>query len=628
MGTLLLALATGLGFIVAYHTYGRWLARKIFRLDPAAVVPSVEINDDRDFVPTARGIVFGHHFASIAGTGPIVGPAIAIMWGWLPALLWVVFGSILIGAVHDFSTLVVSLRNKGQTVGDIAGRVLNPRVRLLFLVILLFALWVVLAIFGLVIASVFTFFPAAIIPVWLQIPIAIWIGLTVHRRGGKLLWPSLIALALMFATVWLGAECPGLAWTGGWIGGKIQAVNAAMAAWPVWVWTAILLGYCYLASVLPVWTLLQPRDYINSLMLITSLLLIVLGIIVASLFGSGGRELTMVAPMVQMHPLNAPPMFPFLFITVACGAISGFHCLVSSGTSSKQLRTETDAQFVGYGSMLTEGFLAMLVILAVAAGIGLGWPDKYPALSGGALWHEIYRDWAAADKGLGVKIGVFVVGAANFLEALGINHQMASAIMGVFVASFAGTTLDTATRLQRYVVQELAGAVQSSSPALAPIARPLTNLYAATFFAVFTALLLSMIPMPGQPWSLANAGKGGMMLWPMFGATNQLLGGLAFIVVCFWLLRRRMTLWFAAVPAVFMLIMPAWAMLSELPNWYRDGKYLLSAVAVVILLLEAWMLLEASLLLRRVSGVLEPPPLMPRHAVRPAPQPAEEVLRG
>ena len=176
MQTLLIALLAGVGFIVAYHTYGRWLSRKLFRLDATAETPSRQLNDDRDYVPTAKSIVFGHHFTSIAGTGPIVGPALAIMWDWLPALLWVVFGSILIGAVHDLGALVVSLRNRGMTIGEIAGRVINPRARLLFLFILLFALWVVLAIFGLVIANVFVAFPESILPVFLQLPIAIWIG--------------------------------------------------------------------------------------------------------------------------------------------------------------------------------------------------------------------------------------------------------------------------------------------------------------------------------------------------------------------------------------------------------------------------------------------------------------------
>ncbi|MCA9054038.1 MAG: carbon starvation protein A, partial [Planctomycetaceae bacterium] len=276
MVTLVIAAGAFVLYIVAYHTYGRWLSRKIFQLDPQATVPSVALNDNTDYVPTARGVVFGHHFTSIAGTGPIVGPAIAIMWGWVPALIWVLFGSVFIGAVHDFGALVVSMRNRGQTVGDIAGRVLNPRVRMLFLMILLFGLWVVLAIFGLVIAAVFKMFPESILPVWLQVPIAVGIGVALHRKGAHLLLPSVIALATMYLTVWFGAGCPGTGWEGGALGEWVRSFNAHLQAWPIWLWTAVLLAYCYAASVMPVWILLQPRDYINSLQLISSLGLILI----------------------------------------------------------------------------------------------------------------------------------------------------------------------------------------------------------------------------------------------------------------------------------------------------------------------------------------------------------------
>jgi carbon starvation protein len=639
MGTLFIALGAFVLYLVAYNTYGRWLARRIFKLDPKAAVPSVELNDDRDYVPTSKGIVFGHHFTSIAGTGPIVGPALAIMWGWVPALMWVLFGSIFIGAMHDFGTLVVSLRNRGMTVGEVAGRLLNPRVRLLFLVLLLFALWVVLAIFGWVIASVFVQFPESILPVFLQIPIAIWIGLKVHRRGGKLLVPSVIALTLMYATVWLGAGGPGLAWSGGGLGQAIQGLNQTLAAWPLWVWVAVLLAYCYAASVMPVWVLLQPRDYINSLQLVTSLMLIVAGLLVAALAGfsmdAGAGEvarepLQLVAPAFNLNPLNAPPIFPFLFVTIACGAISGFHCLVSSGMSSKQLKCETDAQFVGYGSMLLEGFLATLVILAVGAGIGMGWQQKFPGLHGAELWGTVYADWKLVTGG--EAIGAFVVGSANFVQSLGMDSTMARALMGVLVASFAGTTLDTATRLQRYVVQELAA---TFAPRVSPTAMAaegydtefergvvakgfslnplvwLTNTHGATLFAVSTAFLLAIFPAPGVEWSWSTIGKGGLILWPLFGATNQLLAGLAMMVVSFWLLRRGIPTWLSAAPMVFMLIMPAWAFIIDIQRWLAGGSFLLVGVGVVMLAIEAWMITEAFLLWPKVRGVLEPalPPL-------------------
>jgi carbon starvation protein len=623
MLTLLVAVGSFVGFIVAYHTYGRWLARRVFQLDPEALVPSRQLRDDIDFVPTRKGVIFGHHFTSIAGTGPIVGPAIAIMWGWLPALLWVVFGSILIGAVHDFGALVVSLRNRGQTVGDVAGRLVGPRMRILFLVILILSLWIVLAIFGLVIASVFRMFPESVLAVWLQIPIAVGIGLWLHRKGVGLLLPSIVALALMYLTVWFGAACPGVTWEGGMLGEWIRFVNAWLASWPIWAWVAVLLAYCYVASVLPVWMLLQPRDYINSLQLISTLGLIVFGIAWVGLMGGpDGRPVEMVAPMVNWHPLGAPPIWPFLFVTIACGAISGFHCLVSSGTSSKQLSRETDAQFVGYGAMLTEGFLATLVIVAVAAGIGLGWPGHatWGGLTGSELWQQIYGDWRAADAGLGVKVGAFVVGAANFLEAYGINHTMAVAIMGVMVASFAGTTLDTAMRLQRYVIQELSRVAESALPPLAPLAAVTKTSHGATFVAAVSAFLMALPPMPGRPWTWDNIGTGGLILWPLFGATNQLLAGLAFLVTAFYLWRRKRPVWFLVPPLILMIVMPAWALVWQMFNaktgWLHTREYLLLGVGATTLALQVWMVIEAVLVWPRAQGVLEPalPPL--KHVVR------------
>lgn len=613
MLTLCIALGAFVGYLIAYNTYGRWLSKKIFNLDANAPVPSIELNDDCDYVPTSKSVVFGHHFTSIAGTGPIVGPAIAIMWGWVPALLWVLFGSIFIGAVHDFGALVVSLRNRGQTVGDIAGRVLNPRVRLLFLLILLFGLWIVLAIFGLVIASVFKAFPASILPVFLQIPIAVSIGVWLHRRGAGLLIPSALALGTMYLTVWLGAGCPGVAGDGGAIGAAIRSVNESLKTLPLWSWTAVLLAYCFVASVLPVWMLLQPRDYINSLQLISSLGLVVIAVMVAGVIGINGEPVTMVAPAFEGNPLNAPLIWPFLFVTIACGAISGFHCLVSSGTSSKQLKCETDAKFVGYGSMLTEGFLAVIVILAVAAGIGFGWPghETFGQLHGEELWKGIYADWTKV--GLTAKVGAFVNGSANFLTAIGLDHAMAVAMMGVLVASFAATTLDTATRLQRYVVQELSRAGEETLPVLKPVTSVTATPYGATLFAVVTAFALASMSKPGVPLTWETAGTGGLILWPLFGATNQLLGGLAFLVITFWLWRRQKPVWFVAIPCVFMLIMPAWAMISQVPKWLDPDQPqpVLASIAIITLALEAWMIVEAVLMWPRAKGVMEEtlPPL-------------------
>jgi len=604
MTVLLIALLSGIFFVIAYRTYGRWLGRRIFELSVDAECPARLWQDDSDFVPTKRGVVFSHHFTSIAGVGPIVGPAIAVFWGWLPALIWVVVGSVLVGAVHDFGSLVVSLRSNGQTIGDIAGRMLNRRVRILFLSILFLALIIVLAIFGLVIAAVFTKFPQAIFPCLVQVPIAIGIGLTLRRRGIGLTAPSLVALILMYLSVVYGDV------------GLLRTFNQWAASWSIMTWSAVLLGYCYVASVLPVWTLLQPRDYINALQLVSALILVLLGIVAAAFFGGPPVEidgeltrlpLELGAPAINPAATEggAPPILPFLFITVACGAVSGFHCLVASGTSSKQIERETDALPIGYGSMVLEGFLATLVILACCAG----------AMLTGERWSDLYSDWNAAN-GLGPKIDAFVTGAGNLVASIGIPGEIAIALMGVLVASFAATTLDTSCRLQRYVIQELAGALggrtREGRPGFGPL-RILTWKHPATLLAVVLGLGLASMPASGSfaDWSLAEGGKGGMILWPLFGATNQLLAGLALLVITFYLWRRGRTILFLAVPLGFMLLIPAWAMIDDAfigsrgSSFLADGKWTLLGVAIATLALEAWMIVEGVLLFPRVGGLLE-----------------------
>ena len=603
MQTLAIALGALVFYIIAYHTYGKFLARKIFKLDPGARVPSVEMADGNDYVPTRKGVIFGHHFTSIAGTGPIVGPALAVIWGWLPALLWVLFGSILIGAVHDFGALVVSIRNRGQTVGDIAGRVLSQRTRVLFLSVLFLALTIVLAIFGLVIAAVLKQYPSAILPCLVQIPIAVAIGTYLHRRGVNLVIPSLLTLGIMYLTVAFGNI------------GFLATLNESLASLPVIAWVGVLLVYSYIASVLPVWTLLQPRDFINSLQLISTLGLIVAGLVIAACIGGapptpdGDRQtLEIVAPALRIAPEGAPSIFPFLFITIACGAISGFHCLVSSGTSSKQVKSEADALFVGYGSMITEGFLAVLVILACVAGLGMGAQSDGSMLYGSAAYDARYGSWSAAGS-LSAKIGAFVEGSANFLVVLGMKAPFAIALMGVFVASFAATTLDTACRLQRYVVQELASTFTSSRKTSSSfLRRPITilsNKHGATVFAILLAGSLAALPPPLVPWTLQSAGKGGLILWPLFGATNQLLAGLAFLVITFWLWRRSLPVWFIIPPAIVMLILPGIAMTIKVYEFFQNSQFLLAILGLATIALQIWIIMEAKIAWPRARGVME-----------------------
>ncbi|MBX3393921.1 MAG: carbon starvation protein A [Phycisphaerae bacterium] len=677
MATFSIALGSLVLYIVAYHTYGRWLARKLFKLDPNAPVPSQTINDGRDYVPTPKQILFGHHFTSIAGTGPIVGPALAVIWGWLPALLWVIFGSIFMGAVHDLATLVVSIRNRGQTVGEIAGRLINPRVKALFLIILFLALMIVLAIFGLVIANIFDMYPASVLSVWIAMPLAMLIGWCVYRKGVKPTAPALISLAVMIGAIVLASESDAFAFR--MPGFTIDGFRID----PVITWTAALLVYCYFASTLPVWLLLQPRDYVNAYLLVVGLAMIVLGIGGATFLHEGGAPI--VAPAVQADVPGAPPMFPFLFVTIACGAISGFHCLVSSGTSSKQIACETDAQFVGYGSMLTEGFLAVLVILACCAGLGLGSttiarnltgssirteseyefgtfedpngtptrlavtqnggnsrlyttrPEgasaatpreadaRIPLMNGSVVFHqsqpaatfqgypafrERYRSWTHSG-GLARTVSAFVDGAGNFVTTIGVPRPVAVGLMAVLVASFAATTLDTATRLQRYVIQELAATCHI---------RVFAGPKGATLMAVASAALLAALPPPGQTWQ-SGMGKGGMTLWPIFGAVNQLLAGLAFTVIVFYLARRRMKLWFILLPGAAMLIIPMTAMWYQMFNtadgWWPMRQFHLIAAGAIIMALQIWMIVEALRMIPHVHGVLEQEPLGMSRALEP-----------
>lgn len=611
--SLLVAAAAFVLYFVAYHTYGRFLARRIFGLRAEARTPAHELEDGVDYVPSRKEVVFGHHFTSIAGTGPIVGPALAVIWGWLPALLWVVFGCILMGAVHDFGALVVSLRHQGKSVADVCARLVNPRVRVLFLAIVTFSLIIVIAIFCLVIANIFKMYPDTVFPVWMEIPIAIGLGLIIRRcRSVRtvILW-GVAAVLLMYVTVWMGAELESL-----------HVTMPTLAGFgPVVIWSVILLVYCFIASVLPVQTLLQPRDYINAYQLYIALGLLGLGLVVS--------RPEFAAPATNFGQANTPSPWPLLFVTVACGAISGFHALVSGGTTSKQLSRETDAKAIGYGSMILEGVLAVLVLIAAGAGLGLDYNARIkvdtsdPAEEAEGLavveefrrknpdvalskdkadgaetytsqtmtgrsafdWH--YRGWLAA-KGLADKIDAFVRGASNMIQRVGgpFTRTLCLTIMGVFIASFAGTTLDTATRLQRYIITELGDAVNIAA---------LRNRYLATFVTVLAAGGLAL-------WD--GKGAGALILWPLFGTVNQLIAALALMVISVYLYETGKPIWATAIPFVIMIFLTGWAMIYNCRAFLLGTDFVkrqphLFVIGLIVGALEVWMVVEVVLHVRR-----------------------------
>jgi carbon starvation protein len=461
--------------------------------------------------------------------------------------------------VHDFGALIISMRNQGKSISEYTAKYVNNRTKIFFFLIVFLELWIVIAIFGLIIAIVFAMYPQSVIPVWLELPIAIYLGYLIYKKGANVMTWSILAVIAMYITVIIGAYAPI----------KMPAIGGIPATG---VWTIILLVYAFIASTLPVTTLLQPRDFINSHQLVVAMTLLVLGVLFA---GFGGR-LDIVAPAVQLSPEKAPPMWPFLFITIACGAISGFHSLVSSGTSAKQVRDEQDSLFVGYGSMLLEGALATLVIIAVCAGIGIAYTTKDgTTLTGTAAWTTHYSSWAAA-AGLGSKVTAFVDGAANMIGTLGIPKNICLVIMGVFVASFAGTTLDTATRIQRYVIAELFGGLNIKA---------LANRYVATFIAVVSAMILA--------FATGAGGKGALKLWPLFGATNQTLAALALIIITLYLKRRGGSKWLiAGIPAIFMSVMTIWAVILNQVSFGAAGNMMLTVINICILILALWIAIE------------------------------------
>jgi carbon starvation protein len=562
------ALAAALAFVayfLAYRFYAGFLARKVFRLDPDAVTPAHALRDEVDYIPTRPIVLFGHHFASITGLAPMLGPAIAVIWGWGPALLWVVLGACLVGCMHDFSALVLSVRSRGLSVGQIAEGLLGPRGRTLFHLIIFFGVALAMGVFVLVIAGLFSLelapgvagYPQAVLPSAILMVVAMVAGILLHRRGFPLLPVIAVGFVIELGSIWLGIRLP--------------TMGLDEAVWPSasgWKW--ILLAYAFLAAVLPVWALLQSRDFLNSLLLYLGLGLAYAGFFVL--------DPDFAAPAFVAHPEGAPPLLPFVFITIACGAASGFHGLVSSGTTAKQLDNELHARPIGYGGMIGESLLALLATLACTAGF-----------SSTATWHEHYGSWDLA-QGLPRKIDAFIDGTTHFVTTLGVPETLASALIAMVVVSFALTTLDSATRLLRFNVEEIAHSFRIPG---------LDNRYVATTVACGAIALFAFYEVDGKPAGLA--------LWALFGTTNQLLAGLTLTLVTLYLRRLGRPAWMAAIPAVFMMASTLVAMLINLRTFAPGGAKedrLLFVVGGLLFLLGAWLLVEAALALvpRRASA--------------------------
>ncbi len=541
-------------FALGYRFYSSFLSKRIFQLAEDEPVPARELEDGIDYVPTRKQVLWGHHYTSIAGAAPIVGPAIAVIWGWLPALLWVAIGTVFMGAVHDFGALVISLRHRGRSIGDVAATVIGPRVRTLFLLIVSFLIWVVLAVFAFIIGTLFVSNPGAIFPINVQIIVALLLGWLVYRRGISILAPSLLAYAVLIGAIFYGDS----------FAESVPIVKSVSVTG--WVW--ILLIYSFIASVLPVWLLLQPRDYINSHQLITGLSVLVMGLIVLN------PEIQ--APVVNFSPPGAPPMIPFLFITIACGAISGFHGLVASGTTSKQIACMTDARPIAYGGMLGEGVLGLLAVLAATAGF-----------ASSADWWAHYGSWGAA-SGLSMKLAAFVDGGATFISALGIPVETAKTFIAVMVIAFAATSLDTGARIQRLVIAELADAYGIKA---------LTNRYAAGAVGIAAALLLAVTQ---------AGGKGGLILWPLFGTTNQLVAGVTLLVVSVWLRQLGRPIVYTLVPMILVGAATVIAMLGEVRGYFANfqDQWLLAISGGIILILDVWVIGEG---VRVLLGRQAPP---------------------
>lgn len=543
MQSVVIVLLGIIGMLFGWFVYSKFIAEKIFQMNDKFVTPAHELQDGVDYVPTNKVVLWGHHFTSVAGAAPIVGPAIAVYWGWVPAVLWVVFGTIFFAGVHDMGALWASARHKGKSMGALSESVIGKRTRSLFMIVVFLVLLMVNAVFGVVIANSFVSQPNAVFPAWAAIVVALVIG-QLLRRNVPLIPLCAIGVGILYATIYMGSSMP--------LALPTEMFGLADKA----NWIIILFVYAAIASLLPVWMLLQPRDFINGMQLLVGLVLLYGAVFVSM------PDITAPAFNTQTA-IDTPSIIPLLFVTIACGAVSGFHGIVSSGTSSKQLDKETDGRFVGYLGAVGEGCLALITLVAVS-GVALAMSPEE--------WHEIYSHLGAGS------VAAFITGGANLIESgWGISTEVASTLLAVMVVLFAGTTMDSGVRLQRYIIQEWGDIYNIGA---------LKNGILATLLAVGCCLLLAF-------GAGGSSGSGGMIIWPLFGSTNQILASLTLLVISVMLIKAGRPAKFTLIPMVFVLTMAFFAGVIKLAEYYQQGNWLLVVLDAVVLVVSVLVMLEA-----------------------------------
>ena len=513
---------------VAYRFHGSFLSRK-FRIDPDCQTPAHTLRDGVDYVPAKSFVLLGHHFASIAGAGPIVGPVLAAAFGWGPVWLWLMVGVIFIGGVHDFSAMVASIRHEGKSIGQLIDRYIGKFGKILFLLFTWFMLILVIAVFARTVASIFVKTPAAASSSALFILLAVCFGLLIYRFRFSFHWASLFGVLFLIGCIVLGNRFP--------------------LHFNYTVWIVLLFVYVFIASVTPVWILLQPRDYLNSFLLYA---LIIGGIV--GIFVKNPR----IEFPVYTHFNAYGPLFPILFVTVACGAISGFHSLVASGTTSKQLDCESDARLIGYGGMLIEAVLAVVALITAVVLIPARYQEILPQEGGGP-------------------IAVFAQGVGGFMNGFGIPLKVGVTFAALAISAFAMTTLDTATRLARFSFQE----ISESLPIIASLGR---NRFIATLLTIIAAA------------ALAFSGSS-ETIWPLFGSANQMLAAMALLAVSVWMDHLKEKSLFAKIPMFFMLIVTITALGSLVIQNYIQRNWLLFSVGICLFVI-GWTLIIKSVLKR------------------------------